>query len=435
MKKSLIFLLMFVLLGSMLFAGGSKASTQTAPSSGSEKKVIHVFHYLITSGGPAMVEKIEAAYTKLNPNITFENSVYNQGTDYFPQLATALASGEQPNIIMGNAGMYPDLIANGYAMNLTNNAVLKRLNLPAGDLGDVSSNGIVYGFPIDIKTWGVFYNVEIFNKLGLKPAKTQSELMDICKKLAAAGIDPWVHSFGDAVYGDIEMRNTVWTRALDAGDKDLFDALMSGRKKFTDYPYFLEGLKVWQQRMQWSRKDSMSNNQDKAQEVFVAGQAAMYYTGVWAISGLVLKNKDFKFDFFLAPIDENPNSQKMNVQVDTALMVNPKAKNSDEALKFLEWWITDGAATWSSIYQVATTTGKVSDDVVPVVKSVAAIKASGAVSGYGAFTKPFNAEYTQAWRRGLTAFAESVITGGRMTPEQCLANLQSLFDNIRATTK
>ena len=31
-------------------------------------------------------------------------------------------------------------------------------------------------------------------------------------KLIAAGIDPYVRSFADAVYGDIEARNTVWSR-------------------------------------------------------------------------------------------------------------------------------------------------------------------------------------------------------------------------------
>lgn len=29
---------------------------------------------------------------------------------------------------------------------------------------------------------------------------------------------------GDAVYGDIEMRNTVWTRALEVGANDVFES-------------------------------------------------------------------------------------------------------------------------------------------------------------------------------------------------------------------
>ena len=31
----------------------------------------------------------------------------------------------------------------------------------------------------------------------------------------------------------------------------------------------------------------------------------------------------------------------MNVQVDQAFMVNPKAENADVALDFMEYWVTD----------------------------------------------------------------------------------------------
>lgn len=87
------------------------------------------------------LEKLEEEFKKTHPNITFENIFYNQGTDYFPQLSTALASGEQPDIIMGNPATYPDLIENGYAMDLTDNDVIKNLNVSPEDLNDASANG------------------------------------------------------------------------------------------------------------------------------------------------------------------------------------------------------------------------------------------------------------------------------------------------------
>jgi len=437
MKKYLAVLLVLLILGpAVLFAGG-RSGGASGSTGDSEKVVLQVFHYMIQATKQAGNAKVQEAFTKKYPNVTFENNVYNQGSDYFPQLSTALASGEQPNIMQGNAGLYPDVINNGFAMDLTNNPVLKRLNIPTGDLGDVSANGIVYSFPVDIKTWGVFYNVDIFERLGLKVPTTHSELLAVCKKIADAGIDPWIHTFSDAVFGDIEMRNTVWPRALDAGDKDLFDALMTGRKKLSDYPYFMEGLRVWQQRMQWARRDAMANSQDKSLELFVSGQGAMLYTGSWNIGDIVEKtaNTKFRFDFFLAPIDENPRSQKLNVQVDQAFMVNPKAKNANVALQFMEFWMTEGALIWSEETMMPLVSGQVSDKLLPVVRSIAAIKGSGNIAHYGDFTKPFNAEFTTAWRRGLTAFAESCVTGGNMTPAQAQANVQALFDNIIATSR
>jgi raffinose/stachyose/melibiose transport system substrate-binding protein len=414
----------------------SASATQAPEVNYDEEAVIQVFHYMTQETKRAGLDAVEAKFKEIYPNVTFENVFYNQGTDYFPQLSTALSSGEKPEIIMGNPGLYPDLITEGYAMDVSDNEVIKSLGLTSGDLGDVSSNGTVYGFPIDFKTWGVFYNVKIFNDLGLEIPTTQSELLEVCQKLEDAGYDPWIHAFADAVFGDIEMRNTVWTRALANGDKDLFEKIMNGDKKVTDYPYFKEALEVWQQRMQWSRDDAMSNNQDKSLELFVAGEGAMLYTGSWSVGDLVAKigDSDFEFDFFVAPIDDNPDNQKLNVQVDQAFMVNPQSEYSEMALKFMEFWITDGALTWSEITQCPLTTGQTSDQLLPLIQTIAEIKASGNIAHYGDFTKPFSSEFTAAWRETLTQFAESCINGGSMTPEDCLTNIQAKFDDIIATS-
>lgn len=393
-----------------------------------EKINITVFHYMAQATKQAGLDAIEAAYSAQHPNVTFTNIYYNQGTDYFPQLSTALSSGDQPNIIMGNPGLYPDLVTEGFVMDLTENESIRALGLPAGDLGDVSAGGKVYGFPIDFKSWGVFYNKAIFEDLGLEVPTTLTQLNEVQQKLIDAGYDPYVRSLGDAVYGDIEMRNTVWPRALEAGDKDVFEKLMSGEKKFADYPYFAEALENWKLRMVAPRTDDISNTQDMGLEVFAAGGAAMRYDGTWAIGDMMNKKPEFEIGFFVAPIDDN-GSAKLNVQVDQAFMVNPQAENADVALNFMEYWITEGIA-WSELSQMPLLTGVTSDKLLPMVSTLAEMKASGNIAHYGDFTKPFSSAFTTAWRTELTAFAESVLTGGGMTVEQCLENLQKAFDEV-----
>lgn len=391
---------------------------------------IVVFHYMAQATKKSGLEAIETAYTATHPNVTFTNIYYNQGTDYFPQLSTALSSGDQPNIIMGNPGLYPDLVTEGFVMDLTENEVIKSLNLPSGDLGDVSANGKVYGFPIDFKTWGVFYNKDIFEQLNLQVPTTLTELNDLQQKIIEAGIDPYVRSFGDAVYGDIEVRNTVWTRAIDNGDTDLFAKLMSGEKKFTDYPYYKEALENWTLRMVAPRTDDMSNTQDMGLEVFAAGGAAMRYDGTWAIGDMLNKKPQFEIGFFIAPIDDK-GSAKMNVQVDQAFMVNPQAKHSDVALNFMEYWISEGVA-WSESSQMPLLTGVTSDKLLPMVKTLAEMKGTGNIAHYGDFTRPYSSAFTSALRIELTSYAESVLTGGTMTVDECIDNLQKAFDEVIA---
>ena len=383
MKRTLAILLALVLALSVCsFAAAEEEITLT------------VFHYMAQTTKQAGLDAIEAAFTELHPNVKFNNIYYNQGTDYFPQLSTALSSG----------------------------------NLPSGELGDVSADGKIYGFPIDFKTWGIFYNKTIFEQNGLEVPTTLTQLNELQDKLIAAGIDPYVRSFADAVYGDIEARNTVWTRALEAGDRDVFEKLMSGEKKFADYPYFAEALENWKARLVAPRTDDMSNTQDMALEMFAAGNAAMRYDGSWNIGDMLAKNPDFEIGFFVAPIDDN-GSAKMNVQVDQSFMVNPQAENADMALAFMEYWMSQGIA-WSEASQNPLCSGDVSDKLQPMVQTMAEVKASGNIAHYGDFTKPLSSAFTTAWRTELTAFAESVLTGGSMTVEDCIANLQAAFDEV-----
>lgn len=117
-KKLAALFLAFVMLLSMAACGAKPAETPTtaapkadapattaAPAEEGAKDVkITVFHYMAQTTKQAGLDAVEAAFAAEHPeyNITWENIMYNQGTDYFPQLQTALASGDQPEIMMGN---------------------------------------------------------------------------------------------------------------------------------------------------------------------------------------------------------------------------------------------------------------------------------------------------------------------------------------------
>lgn len=404
----------------------------TVVSAGDTKDVsITVFHYMTQSSKQAGLDAVESAFAEAHPeyNITWDNVFYNQGTDYFPQLQTALAGGDQPEIIMGNPGLYPDLVEQGYVADLSDNETIKSLNLPSGDLGDVSADGKIYGFPIDFKSWGVFYNKKIFKDLGIEEPKTYTELLEDCQKIADSGIDPWAHAFGDAVFGDIEMRNYVWTKALDDGQNDVFEKLMNGEKKLEDYDFFKDGLNLWAERLAWMRDDAMTNDQNAALEVFTSGKAAMMYFGTWGIGDLesLIEGTDFEYGFFVEPIDDE-GSAKLNVQVDQSFMVNPNAENFDVATEFMEYWVTEGAASWSAKSWMPLLNGSVAESTPEIVKKLAEIKATGNISHYGDFTKPFDSQFTSDWRTYLTSFAESYSNGSDMSADECLENMQAKFD-------
>ena len=105
-------------------APATEATAQEEEVLSDEPVVIHTIHYMVEGNKSAGLEAIQNAFTEKYPNVTFENSAYSQGTDYFAQLSTAIASGDMPEIMMGNPGLYTDLIDGGYVMDLTGNEVI-----------------------------------------------------------------------------------------------------------------------------------------------------------------------------------------------------------------------------------------------------------------------------------------------------------------------
>lgn len=160
MRKLLSLILILVLCAAMV------------PAALAEGDVIEitVFHYMVEGDKAEGMEKIQELFKQAHPEVTieFENLAYSQGTDFWPQLETAIAAGDNPEIIMGNPGLYVNLIEEGYIMDLTGNEVIQELGLSAGDMGDVSYQGKWYAYPVDFKSWGVFYNTKIFEELGLE---------------------------------------------------------------------------------------------------------------------------------------------------------------------------------------------------------------------------------------------------------------------------
>ena len=111
MKKLFALLLVAIMALSMVACGADKTATTEAPKTDApaapaatqaettvsdEPVTIHCLHYMVEGNKSAGLEKIQAAFSELYPNVTFENSAYSQGTDYFAQLQTAIASGDMP---------------------------------------------------------------------------------------------------------------------------------------------------------------------------------------------------------------------------------------------------------------------------------------------------------------------------------------------------
>lgn len=419
MKKIIVVLLCLAMLVSL-----------TSFVSADDKVTITVYHYMGQATKQAGLNALQVAYSEAHPNVEFKNVYYNQGTDYWPQLTTALSTGDQPQIIMGNPSLYPDLLSEGYLYDLTDNEAIKALNLDLSDLAGASANGRVYGFPIDWKTWGIFYNKDKFEELDLKIPTTQTELIELQKAIIAAGYDPYVELFADLVSASINTRTAIWKYAIEAEDKDFMVKLAVGEINLTtDIDYYRKAFEGFETRLRNSkaRPDDMSNTQDMALEVFTTGGALMCHTGSWAIGDMLAKEPDFTIGFFAVPVDDS-GLNPIPLMVDQCFMINQKAEHVDVAIDFMEYWMSEGVA-WSEVSQMPLLSGQTSNKLNDVVKDLCAIKTNGSTSSSGYFTSFYPNAIVTIGREEGVAFAENILHGdGTMTVDDVLNSIQTRID-------
>src|SRR3569833_222869 len=110
---------------------------------------------------------------------------FTADADYQNRLSTALRGGKGPDIAQLKAyGELQPLVEAGY-LDPLNDTVKDIASMPQAASGGAvaKSDGKFYGVPYSIPILCVFYNTELFDKVGAKVPTTYAELIDTCKKL------------------------------------------------------------------------------------------------------------------------------------------------------------------------------------------------------------------------------------------------------------
>lgn len=198
-------------------------------------------------------------------------------TEYDSKIQISLQGGVGPDLFYTRrlpGARTQDLIDNGYIVALDD--LVDFGNFTEATLNFIRSNGKTWGIPFANQVIGIFYNTEIFDKYGLKEPDTWDALLDICKKLKANGVTPfmipgkadWALAMQHAMTG-VSIPGQDWIAKVIKGETTFLDP------EFVDLNRRLNDLKVYYQ------KDYMANTTDEMSAGFALGQAAMVFYGIW----------------------------------------------------------------------------------------------------------------------------------------------------------
>ncbi|MCX7646670.1 MAG: ABC transporter substrate-binding protein [Rhodobacteraceae bacterium] len=287
----------------------------------------------------AMMEALAAAFTARNPDITLELENRPGGSEGDNVVKTRLATGEAGDIIQYNSGsLFQALNPVSTLADLT--------DLPAQDniLDSFKSvvtapDGTVRGIPFGpAMGGGVYYNIPLYEELGLSIPRTWDEFMANNAKVAEAGRVPVATTFGDTWTSQLFVLGDFYNVLAEV--PTFAEDYTANRAKFATTPAALRGFEHLQEIFEagYMNRDFGVATFEDGMRMVATGEAAHYPMLTFAMA-TVRQNTPEHIDdlgYFALP---GPSADRngLTVWMPAALYIPAASQNIEAARKFLDF--------------------------------------------------------------------------------------------------
>jgi raffinose/stachyose/melibiose transport system substrate-binding protein len=351
-----------VVLAVAAMMAGTAACTATGSSNGSGGDVT----LSLWSWRPedaAVYKQIFAQFHQSHPHITVDFKPY-KSTEYNTILSTGLTQAGGPDVaqLRSYGGVQPLIQAGDLAPLDGQVAGLSNFETSALDGARGKKDGKVYGVPLEMSTFQIYYNKAIFAKYQLQPPTTWEQMIAAAQKLVAAKVTPFAAAGKDTWLLPLYKDTFAATRY---GGPDFEKKVLAGQAKFTD-PSYVASLDVLKQLQPYFPKDQMGLAETDVQTLFATGKAAMIPEGSFALAPIKAINPDLDLGAFnVPPAPGAVVTKPLQVGwVDASYGLNAKSAHQKEALELLQWMTTTdfGKLVADNLKQVSLIKGVQSSD-------------------------------------------------------------------------
>ncbi|MDF2798094.1 MAG: extracellular solute-binding protein [Devosia sp.] len=321
----------------------------------------------------AQYEQFIDTFEAANPGITVTLETF-EATNYNTILATALAGGSGPDLMMVRAyGGLESIAVPGYLEPLTTETVPALADYTPEALAaeTVRADGKVYAVPFASQTQLVIYNKKIFDDAGLSEPQTWDEFMALSQKLKDSGIIPIAN--GTATAWQNETVTFDFVSSLMG--KDFVADIMSGETDFTD-ERFTSALAALKDLSQYFPDGFIGLDYASAQQLFSSGMAAMFGGGSYELATFRAQNPDLELGVFAAPGRTAEDEKLVALYFDGGYAANAAGANKEAALKFINYLASTefGQAFADNLNNISTAPGVTFQD--PLLAEVAELNAT-----------------------------------------------------------
>jgi raffinose/stachyose/melibiose transport system substrate-binding protein len=308
------------------------------------------------SGSPEelkLVEDYSNKFAAKHPGVTVTISPYGYD-DMNKTLKLALDSGTGPDVAYCSPGTVGHIAyaKAGHLVELTSTVKdrgwdqrqpMDQIMYWQKELG-----GPIYGIPYDLTTVGVFYNKDLFDKWGYKPATTFEEFQTLIGAVKSKGVTPFPAGGLDGWPFDHYFMSLVHVTT----PIDQIEAINYSKPTGNwASPGFIQAATIlddWVKKGYFNDK-FMASTADDQSNLFMTGKTAMDIAGTWN-NFTFLQQAGFKVGFFPLP-RVNPDIAWHSMITPNNVWVIPKyTKHQELAIDYLDYMLSSEVATalWNS---------------------------------------------------------------------------------------
>lgn len=278
-------------------SGGGKTETTAAPAAdkteaaggeaaSGEPVTIKIANYaLLEAGYDKFWEDVKTGYEEKYPNVTIEWVTAPYG-EILNQVINMAGGGDMVDCIFSEMIWIPALVDAGLAAPMEDVLDADFLNDYYPNILEAHSvDGSVYGAPLYVSPFVLFYNKDLFTQAGLdpeKPPKTYDELLEMAPKLAElkTADGNQVYPFGQPTASVIVIGSSLQAFAQNFGGS-LFD---ENHQFNVDNQGFHDAMAMLQKLDELGYNPQNCKPKD-LRNLFALGQLAMYYDNTWGFNG------------------------------------------------------------------------------------------------------------------------------------------------------
>lgn len=277
-------------------------------------------------------------YEESHPNVKVEIELL-ESDQYDTVYMARMASGEAADLmsIRYQADNKKNYASGDYVADLTGQPAVGYLK---EGLDQVSAyEGTIQGIPVAADCWGLWYNADMLEELGLEVPTTIGEFRNCCDVAKEAGYVPIANGLQDGWTAWMTLW-TLWGKAGEA-DATLFDRFQIGEATLSDVEevkWAFDTAKEYYEAGYYP-ENVLGTSQDSAVQLWYNKEALFCPNGSFFLPEVEAANPDFTYGFCKQPYNEEPQDDICAQGGYTFSMAAYKhGEHVDEAIDFINFF-------------------------------------------------------------------------------------------------